>query len=187
VAPNRNPVQDEVVMMMSDRAAELAATLAGTLDLKATKYEAMGELLPARVELWEGRQLVAVVFETVACHSYTTLAFPEGYRLGSIDLLIQMYYAMYFADLQGYLPVRLLCVIQDLIELESSRREAAASGKLDPHDVFPLECVGHQPTMPELKKAHRARIMEKKKDLIKALRMQESARFSRRLRKRPNK
>jgi len=191
VAPDRNPDQEEVIMMISDHAASLAEKIGTSLDLKKTKHEAMGELLPARVELRDGRHLVAVVFETVACHSYTTLAFPEGYRLGSIDLLIQMYYAMYFADLQGYLPARLLCVIQDLIELEAARRKAAVEGKAAPHDVFPLECIGHQPTMPELKKAHRVRIMEKKKDLIKALRMQESARFSRRRplrqRKRPDK
>ena len=176
---------EDVIIMMSDH-ADLAESLVKTLDLTPTRFDAMGELLPARTEL-RSDQLVAVVFETVACHSYTTLTSPRDYRLGSLDLLIQMYYAMYFADLQGYLPVRLLCVIQELIELEASRRKDAAEGHAEPHDVFPLECIGHQPTMPELKKAHRARIMEKKKDLIKALRMQESARFSRRLRKRPNK
>jgi hypothetical protein len=96
-----------------------------------------------------------------------------------------MYYAMYFADLQGYLPVRLLCVIQELIELEAGRRKDAAEGRAEPHDVFPLECIGHQPTMPELKKAHRARIQEKKMNLIKALRMQDSFRVRRR--RRPNK
>ena len=174
VAPHANPNQKEVVMMMSDHAAALATTMVTALSLSATQHEAMGELLPARTELRYKRKLVAVVFETVACHSYTTLSFPIGYRLGSIDLLIQMYYAMYFADLKGYLPVRLLCVIQDLIDLEDTRRRAVADGKGDIHDVFPLECLGHQPQIPELKKAHRERVAEKKKDLIKALRMQES-------------
>lgn len=174
VAPKQDPVQDEVIMMMSDKSDALTNKLVSALNLKATGFESMGELLPARTELRSKRKLVAVVFETVACHSYTTLRDPEGYRLGSIDLLIQMYYAMYFADLKGYLPVRLLCVIQDLIDLEMSRREAAARGEIDSHEVFPLDCVGHQPTMPELKKAHRDRVLEKKKELLKALRMQES-------------
>jgi hypothetical protein len=123
----------------------------------------MGELLPARTEMrTKKRKLVAVVFDTVACHSYTTLTTPPGYRLGSLDLLIQMYYAMYFAELTEYLPVRLLCVIQELIHLEMKRRSAVARGKGEPHDVFPLDCVGHQPTVPELKKAYRARVAEKK-------------------------
>jgi hypothetical protein len=181
VAPDRDPV-DEVIMMISDGATQLVDQLTAALGLKVTKYEAMGELLPTRYELRLKRKLVAVVFETVACHSYTTLAYPVGYRLGSVDLLIQMYYAMYFADLKGYLPVRLLCVIQDLIALETQRRIAVAEGKGDIHDVFPLQCIGHQPTMPELKKAHRDRVAEKRKELSKALRLQESVRFSRKRR-----
>jgi hypothetical protein len=183
VEPDKFPVQEEVIMMISNVAPTLVEKLVTTQGLKATAFEALGELLPARTELRSKRKLVAVVFETVACHSYTTLKFPEGYRLGSIDLLIQMYYAMYFADLKGYLPVRLLCVIQDLIDLESTRRDAAAHGNKE-YDVFPMECLGHQPTMPELKKAHRERVVEKKKELVKALRMQESFVGRRRKKKR---
>jgi len=158
--------QDKIILMMSDHAASLVETLVTKLSLKATTFEAMGELLPARTELRSNRTLVAVVFETVACHSYTTLSSPKGYRLGSLDLLIQMYYAMYFADLNGYLPARLLCIIHELIELESSRRVAAVQEN-DKIDVFPLDCIGHQPTMPELKKAHRKRVLEKKKEMLR--------------------
>jgi hypothetical protein len=183
VEPNKIPVQEEVIMMISNVAPTLVEKLVTTQGLKATAFEALGELLPARTELRSKRKLVAVVFETVACHSYTTLKSPANYRLGSIDLLIQMYYAMYFAELKGYLPVRLLCIIQELIELEGARRRAAVVEGAKAHDVFPLECVGHQPSMPELKKAHRVRVLEKKKDLIKALRMQNSFRVSRRRRK----
>lgn len=182
---DQEPRPDEVVLMMSDRPAPLITALSD-LGLKPTAHPAMGELLPARTELRTGRRkLVAVVFETVACHSYTTLQTPAGYRLGSVDLLIQMYYAMYFADLQGYLPVRLLCVIQELIEIEAARRSAAAAdpSKAEVHDVFPLECIGHQPTMPELKKAHRQRVLEKRKELAGALRIQSAVRPSRRSRK----
>ena len=181
VAPHSFPNNDEVVMLISDKAAALVETLEKALHLKAIPHDAMGELLPATTELrTTKKRLVAVVFETMACHSYTTLNSPKGYRLGSIDLLIQMYYAMYFAELNGYLPVRLLCLIQNLIEIESERRAAeAARPKGRRRSVFSLECIGHQPTMPELKKAHRARIQEKKKELVKALRFKESFRVSR--------
>jgi hypothetical protein len=179
------PNPTEVVLMMSDRATPLTMQIAQDLGLKATHIDALGELLPARTELRTGRRhLVAVVFETVACHSYTTLKEPVGYRLGSIDLLIQMYYAMYFADLQGYLPVRLLCVIQELIDMEATRRVAAVATGQPAHDVFPLECLGHQPSMPELKKAHRERVKEKRKELVGALRIQSAFRVSRRQRRR---
>ena len=164
VEPAQESVSDSVIMMISDHAKDLVHTLVETQNLKATAFDAMGELLPARTELRKSRTLVAVVFEAVACHSYRTLSSPKGYRLGSIDLLIQMYYAMYFADLNGYLPVRLLCVIQELIEMESTQRIAAVKSG-NTHDVFPLECIGHQPSLPELKKAHRKRVAEKRDEL----------------------
>lgn len=165
------PRPDEVVMMMALKSADLVEALrhiSGS-SLKVKHYDAQGELLPARTELYKGKTLVAVVFETVACHSYVTLSEPAGYRLASIDLLIQMYYALYFAELDDYVPVRLLCVIQDLIDLESTRRRDAVKSGAAAHDVFPLECVGHQPTMPELKKAHRDRVRQKRAELAEAL------------------
>lgn len=155
-----------ITLMMTDRVSDLVARMR---PLKATRYDAVGELLPARVELYDPA-LVGVIFEAVACHSYITLDSPKGYRIGSLDLLIQMYYALYFADIADYLPIRPLCMIRDLIEMEMEGRAAVAKGKGSPHDVFPLECIGHQPTIPELKKAHRNRVAEKRKDLVKALR-----------------
>jgi hypothetical protein len=156
--------------MMTNKSSEVVARLTSALRLKQQRFEAKGELLPARTELRTmRRRLVAVVFETVACHNYTTLA--SGYRIGSLDLLIQMYYALYFADLQSYVRVRMLCVIQALIALETERRAAAAAGSSSgsvssaAHDVFPLECIGHQPQMPELKKAHRKRVQQKRAEL----------------------
>lgn len=161
---------EEIVLMMTNKPADLVARLVEA-GLDPVSYEPQGELLPGRTELFarKGGALKAVVFETVACHSYTTLKDPVGYRLGSLDFLIQMYYAFHFTELEHYLGVRLLCVIQQLVDLEATiRREAAAEGK-PAHDVFPLECVGHQPSMPELKKAHRLRVLEKRAELAAAL------------------
>ena len=163
-----SPSPAETVLLVTDKPSVLVAELTG-LGLRAKAFEPKGELLPARTELHtRGGSLVAVVFETVACHSYVTLKDPPGYRLGSLDFLIQMYYAFFFSDLQEYLQGRLLCVIEALINRESAGRKAA-SKKGDPQDVFPLECIGHQPSMPELKKAHRLRVKEKRK-VVRSLR-----------------
>jgi hypothetical protein len=169
----KEPRADEVVLMMTPKRADLVTAIKGSSQ-KVTDFPANGELLPARTEIHVGKRLVAVVFETVACHNYTILKEPAGYRLGSLDLLIQMYYAMYFTDLHGYLPVRLLCIIEQLIEMEAERRVTAVIEHVPAHDVFPLECIGHQPSLPELKKAHRERVKEKRKELIGALKQQRS-------------
>ena len=181
------PRPDEIVMMISAHPAELTREIREQLNLKHTEHPALGELLPPRTEFRTKRnRLVAVVFETVACHSYTVLPppAPAGYRLGSLDLLIQMYYAMYFADLQGYLPVRLLCVIQELIDLHRERHQNAVRDEVPAHDVFPLECIGHQPSMPELKKAHRERVREKRAVLVGALAPESGVRATKKPRSR---
>jgi hypothetical protein len=149
---------------MTDTAAALSSSLR-ELGLTETRFEAQGELLPARSEFRSGDALLAVVFATVACHAYT----PVGpLRLASLDLLIQMYYALYFMELRSYVPVSILCTIQRLIELEAKRR---ADPAIPLHQAFPPSCAGHQPTMPELKRAHRARLLEysKKRKTRKAM------------------
>jgi hypothetical protein len=167
----RSPVEGDVILMISDKADALIHTIKeGGDGIRAVKHDSLGELLPTRTELFSAGSVIAVVFETVSCHNYITLTNPAGYRLGSLDLLIQMYYAMYFAELNDYLPGRLLCLIQELIDVEHANRlRAAASGDTKGHDVFPLDCVGHQPTMPELKRAHRERVKAKREELIRAL------------------
>ena len=154
--------------MMSDHSLEFIQSLVKKFGFKAIPKNATGEMVPAHVELYKQTQLVAVVFETVACHSYTTLSSPIGYKMGSIDLLIQMYYSFYFAGIKGYIPGKILCSIQSLIEMESSQRIDAVKGKTT-YDVFPLECIGHQPTIQELKRSHRKRVDEKRKTLEKIL------------------
>ncbi len=186
------PSTDEIVLLITPRRHDVARRIAAAIKsptLHLVEYPAQGELLPGRTELRAGSldgKLVAVVFDTVACHSYTTLPDPAGYRLGSIDLLIQMYYAFHFAELNNLISVRLMCVIQELVDLESDRRRRAAAGG-EPREVFPLECIGHQPSMPELKKSHRDRVREKRKDLEKALRLQESFTIRARTRRRPRR
>jgi len=163
---------DNPILMMSDKANQLVSELSY---LTPTKIPELGELLPSRTELRDKQdELIAVVFDTVACHSYTTMSDPKDFRKGSLDLLIHMYYAMYFAEVIDYKEGRLLCHIHALIEEENAQRTNAVEKGLPAHDVFPLECIGHQPTMPELKKAHRDRVRDKKKELMGALRIQGS-------------
>jgi hypothetical protein len=183
---DKDSEQSGPVLMMSNRYNDLAHDLV-SLGLKATRHDAIGELLPARVELRTRKgSLAAVVFDTVACHNYTVLKEPAGYRLGSIDLLIQMYYALYFAGLDNYLNTRPLCVIAALIELEATHRRKAIKQKEPATTVFPMDCVGHQPTLPELKKAHRERVREKRAELETVLKLQDSGavRFTRKQKQR---
>ena len=162
VQPREGELELEpVVLMITDKMAALSSSLR-ELGLTEIRHEAQGELLPARSEFKSEGALVAVVFATVACHAYTTIADSNKrtIRLGSIDLLIQMYYALYFMELKHYVPDSILCTIQRLIEMNARRR---SDSTISLKEAFPVECVGHQPTMPELKRAHRNRLLDYKK------------------------
>jgi hypothetical protein len=173
-----DPDPEAPVLLLTTTPADLRKSLEA-LRLTVAAHPAQGELLPAYTEYRTPKgRLVAVVFETVACHAYTQPASPpapSGYRLGSLDLLIQMYYALYFTEHSSYLPVRILCVIQSLIDIESQQRLKAVTAGVPAHDVFPLECIGHQPTLPELKKAHRLRVKEKRAELAGILRIKSAS------------
>jgi len=147
------PDDSPLILMTDNHKLETA------LEMTSKKFESIGDILPARVEFYKGTRLIVVVFDTMACHAYVTI---ESMRIGSLDLLIHMYYAMYFTNV-NYIS-DLPCVIHRLIKLEAERRQNAVKGD-DTYDVFPIECVGHQPTMPELKRAHRKRVREKRKEL----------------------
>ena len=146
---------EPVVLLITDKMDALASSLR-ELGLTETRFEAQGELLPARSEFRSESTLMAVLFTTVACHAYITLKNP-AVRLASLDLLIQMYYALYFMELKHYVPESLLCLIQRLVDMEFKKM---ADPSVSLSDALPATCVGHQPTMPELKRAHRMRLLD---------------------------
>jgi hypothetical protein len=177
------PHAKEIVIMMSDKADMLLGKLKG-IGLESRRFDALGELLPTRYELYKKKTLVAVLFETVSCHSYIVLdSYRPNFRIGSLDLLIHMYYGLHFAGLKQYLPIRIACIIQALIERESEQRKKALKQE-DPPSIIPLECIGHQPSLHELKRAHRQRVQERRGELRAALRMSSSVRPRRQSKKR---
>lgn len=143
-----------LLLMLDNRDLDLE-----DLGLIKKPHEAIGELLPSRMEWFNGSKLVAVVFDTVACHAYQVEA---GRRVASLDLMIQLYYALHFARLDAYLPRRSFCLIQSLIEKQYTvYKEALKTGG----PIVSKICLGHQPTMPELKRAHRKRVLEKREEI----------------------
>ena len=149
----------QIVILISEKPEQIAEESG----LTVKRFDAQGELLPARTELYEAGKLVGVVFKSTGCDAYIM---KGSMKLGSIDLMIQMYYAMYFTNI-SYLSGRLLCIIAALIKLEAERRKRAATHPSERKRInpFPKTCVGHQPQMPELKKAHRKRVAEKRDEL----------------------
>ena len=153
-----SPANQMPTLLMLDTQDTLNVALVDLGLIKKT-HEALGELLPARTEFRKpSGKLVAVAFNTVSCHAYQIEA---GRRVASLDLMIHMYYAIHFARL-NYFPIRAMCLIQSLVEKQYRLyKEALRTGA----QIIPKICLGHQPQMPELKRAHRKRVLEKREEL----------------------
>lgn len=120
-------------------------TLFGDVELK--ERPAYAELLPAHVDIEDKNgNLLVRVFKTFACHSYHLL--QSGMRVASIPTLLQFFFAFVYADAHyiegGYDQDRVICICQRLMDL-------AASTKRRFELLTPLDCLGHQETLTEMK------------------------------------
>jgi len=140
------------------------------IDVTIKPFKEMGELMPERREVFFDTRRIATIFPTIACHAFLSLNIHIPYdetkylvRVASVDSSITLLYSMWFAGLQNTVGRRILCVIQALIDIESHMRLNS------PHEskisLFPFTCLGHQPSLPELKKAHRERVLAKKESV----------------------
>jgi len=146
-------------------------------EVEIHKFKEIGELLPERREVMFAGRRIATIFPTVACHAFYTMSISlpkleddtESYlvRVASMDTSITLLYAMWFGKLQRTVGLRILCVLQSLIEVEAHMR--LDNPKESKITLFPYTCLGHQPSLPELKKAHRVRVLEKKESVKKYL------------------
>ena len=150
-------------------AAEIKARFPSA-DITVKEFTEMGELMPERREVFFDKRRIATIFPTVACHAFLSLNIHIPYdetkyivRVASVDSSITLLYSMWFAGLQKTVGLRILCVIQALIDIEAHMRlEKPRESKIS---LFPFTCLGHQPSLPELKKAHRERVLAKKDEV----------------------
>jgi len=150
-------------------AAEIKARFPAE-DITIKEFTEIGELMPERREIFFDKRRIATIFPTVACHAFLSLNIHIPYdetkyivRVASVDSSITLLYSMWFAGLQKTVGLRILCVIQALIDIEAHMRlEKPRESKIS---LFPFTCLGHQPSLPELKKAHRERVLAKKEEV----------------------
>jgi hypothetical protein len=113
---------------------------------KAHAHPAYAELLPEHADIEGANGFVYCrVFKTTGCHSYHQLR--SGMKVASIPTLLQFFFAFVYADahyIEGYDQNRIICICQRLMDL-------AASTKRRYKLLTPLDCLGHQETLVEMK------------------------------------
>lgn len=123
-----------------------------------TEKPPYAELLPRHFDINDSESgvLLCRVFDAFACHSYHKLPRSE-IRVGSIPTLLQFYLGFLYGDdhyREGYDVDRIVCIAQKLVDI------AHSAGKRKYKLLAPLDCIGSQQTLREIKK-HTSDLKEK--------------------------
>jgi hypothetical protein len=129
------------------------------VDLRATKEEIVGfqNILPAMIGLYRDGQLVCLIVQEEACHSFLSIPLTKQriLRVASLDTLLTFLIGLYYRDdhiLFG--SDSLLCWLGQYMKL--LERYRAKPTALVPS--FSVECSGYQTTFASLLRAKGARI-----------------------------
>jgi hypothetical protein len=117
-------------------------------DVKILKRPAVGEIISPHYEIRVGKDVIAFIYEPLACHSYNILK-QKGYeiKVATIDTMLSFYLAFLYANRPYYDKDRILCMSKYLFEVQEKNR-LQQKGLLK---RFNINCIGHQETVEEMR------------------------------------
>ena len=120
----------------------------GLKNVKIIKRPAVGEIIAPHYEIRVGNDVVAFVYEPLACHSYNVIK-EKGYeiKVATIDTMLSFYLAFLYANRPYYDKDRILCMSKYLFEVQEKNR-LEQKGLLK---RFSINCMGHQETVEEIR------------------------------------
>lgn len=124
--------------------------------VRVKRHEPVGEIIGESYEITVGKDTVAFIYATTACHSYNEVSKkiygrPQTLRIATIDTILSFYLAFLFAGRSQYDIARIECMAQYLFRVQETNR-LAQRGVLK---RFSLSCLGRQET-PEDMRAEKA-------------------------------
>jgi hypothetical protein len=117
-------------------------------DVKILKRPNVGEIIAPHYEIRVGKDVVAFIYEPLACHSYNIIK-QQGYeiKVATIDTMLSFYLAFLYANRPYYDKDRILCMSKYLFEVQEKNR-LEQKGLLK---RFSINCIGHQETVEEMR------------------------------------
>jgi hypothetical protein len=135
--PNR------VCLIIQERLSDI-----GVKNVKINKMDDCGEIIPVHYQIRIGNELLAHVYEPLACHSYNEIDIDgRKIRVGTIDTLLTFYLAFKYVNRPYYNPERLMCMAKFLFDVQQENR-------LEQRGIlkrFSINCVGKQPTLDDIR------------------------------------
>lgn len=121
---------------------------AGYQDVITEDIEKIGELIPRKIKVSLGKEVVAYIYEPIACHSYNTIKVHNSQiNIATIDTILTFYLSFLYTKLNEYHSDRLLCMAQFLYDVEEKNR-LNQKGLLK---RFTMKCIGKQPTIEDMR------------------------------------
>jgi hypothetical protein len=155
-----NPDFDVLSTDIDQCAKELVEKLKanGYKDAKYTVNDAIGELIPRHIQINIGVDIIAFIFEPIACHSYNRIKIGQyNVNIATIDTMLSFYLAFIYIDKFKFMKERILCMAKFLFEVQQKNR-LEQRGLLK---RFTIRCYGKQLSL----KSIRSEKSEKYKEL----------------------
>jgi hypothetical protein len=143
---------DRCAMILEERLNE-----SGYKSVKQIKHDAIGELIPERIEIRVGKETLAFIYKPIACHNYNTIHVGDKeINVATIDTMLSFYLAFIYTDKPYFHKDRILCMAQFLFEVEQENR-LEQKGLLK---RFSIDCYGKQPTLETIRAEKTAKFRE---------------------------
>lgn len=129
----------------------------GFKEARKVKHEPLGEIIPMHYEIHIGDELLAFIYEPIACHSYNSLKINgKTINVATIDTMLTFYLAFYYADKSYYNNDRIMCMAQFLYDVQKHNR-------LEQHGLlkrFSINCYGKQEGLDDIRMTKTAKFKE---------------------------
>lgn len=120
----------------------------GIKDVKIIRRPGIGEIIAPNYEIRVGNETIAFIYEPLACHSYNIIRESrKDINIATIDTMLSFYLAFLYANRPYYDKERILCMSEFLFNVQEKNR-LSQKGLLK---RFSLNCLGHQPTLEEMR------------------------------------
>lgn len=125
-------------------------TIKKLIEGKKTEAYQGSEILPGHVDVFdENGNVFMRIHETAACHSYHQMS--NGIRVASIPTMLQFFFAYMYSGADEDEITHLVCVSQRLMDLADDKEKRRYAL------LTPIDCIGKQETLIDMKK-HKAEL-----------------------------
>ena len=129
----------------------------GFKHIKTISHEAIGEIIPERIEIRAGKETLAFIYKPIACHNYNKLNMNgKEINVATIDTMLSFYLAFIYTKRPYLNKERILCMAQFLFDVEQQNR-LNQKGLLK---RFTMQCYGKQETIELIRAEKTAKFKE---------------------------